>query len=262
MEQEKEMKITVAAFYADIVGKPSRFDEFIPFILASKHALSVTNPTASYIVLTDHLTAKLFEKHNINYIALAPDHVPLMSKIVFTQKAFVSRCDSDLIILPDVDCIANRDLSDSIPGNIGMAITHRGLKFGYSINNLAYIRDRDLGVWFLDRAYRMLDNWSQEKRQWMGDQEAWETALGDESTPSEFTSPPAFSYRFRTVTNDILIASPEGRDIYLYPCNTHNCFMNDGGVIKDNHRNSYMVHFKGPRKQHLASWMKSRFNYG
>lgn len=261
------MRIVIAAFYADIVGQKSRFDEFLPLMLASKYALSVTNPAASYIVLTDHLTAKLFERHNIKYMALAPEHMPLMSKIVFAQKTFILRCDADLIVLPDIDCIANRDLSDSIPTSVGMAITHRGKKFQYRVNNLAYIRDRDLGHWFLDRAYWILDKWPLEKRIWGGDQEAWEAALersSDAVTKYVLGSEEEFYdvwYDFEDLGNDILVSRPEERDIHLYPCSTHNCFMNDGGIFKDNHRDSYMLHFKGKRKQHLAAWMKERFDY-
>lgn len=261
------MKIAVAAFYADIIGKKSRFDEFLPYMLASKHTLSVTNPTASYIVLTDYTTARHFERHDIEYMALAPEHMPLMSKIVFAQRIFVLRSDADLIILPDVDCFANRDLSDSIPDNVGMAITHRGKKFEYRINNLAYIRDRELGHWFLDRAYRILNDWPLERRIWGGDQEAWEAALdrssdnvikyvhGDKEQFKEMW------YSFDDLGNDILVSRPEGRDIYIYPCKTHNCFMNDGGIFKDKHHDSYMLHLKGTRKRHLAAWMKERFGY-
>jgi hypothetical protein len=255
------MKIVVAAFYADIIGQSSRFDEFLPFMLASKHALSVTNPSASYIVLTDHLTAKLFERHDLRYIALAPEHMPLMTKIVFTQQMFMSRCDADLIVLPDVDCIVNRDLSDSIPEHVGMAITHRGKKFWYSINNLAYIRDRELAKWFLSRAYWILHDWPLELRTWGGDQRSWEASLDGAIPNPDSPLGLGFTYKFETVQDDILVSRPEGRDIYLYPCRTHNCFMNDAGIIKDNHRNAFTVHFKGARKQHLSKWMKERFGY-
>lgn len=256
------MKIVVAAFYADIIGQPSRFDEFLPLMMASRYALSVTNPTSSYIVLTDYLTSELFKKHDLQCLALAPDHMPLMSKIVFAQQMLMSRCDADLIVLPDIDCIVNRDLSDSIPEHVGMAITHRGKKFGYSINNLAYIRNQYLASWFLYRAYRILSDWSLQQRTWGGDQRSWEASL-DEAVPNP-DSPLGlgFTYKFETIQDDILVSRPEGHDIYLYPCVTHNCFMNDAGIIKDNHRNAYMVHFKGPRKQYLAAWMKERFEYG
>ena len=257
------MKIVVAAFYADIIGQSSRFDEFLPFMLASKYALSVTNPKASYVILTDHLTAKLFEKYDIRYTALAPDHMPLMSKIIFTQKEFVKRCDADLIILPDVDCISNYNLSNCIHDQVGMAITHRGKKFNYRINNLAYIRDNELGYWFLDRAYSILHDWPLEKRTWSGDQEAWEASL-DRSLSAKWpaiTTTWPISYVFEDLGNDILVSRPLGRDIYIYPCSTHNCFMNDGGIFKNNHWDSYMVHFKGPRKQYLSAWMKERFDY-
>ncbi len=255
------MKIVVAAFYADIVGQPSRFDEFLPLILASRYALSITNPRATYIILTDYTTSRLLEEYDINHMAIAPEHMPLMSKIIFAQKEFMRKCDADLIVLPDIDCIANMDLSNVTPNHVGMAITHRGKKFDYHINNLAYIRDRDLAYWFLSRAYCILDGWPIEKRLWMGDQEAWEAAL-DRRQPGndviDITSRQT-TYTFEGLGDDILVSRPLGQDIYLYPCTTHNCFMNDAGIIKDNHRNAYMVHFKGERKQHLDSWMQDRF---
>lgn len=248
------MSVTVAAFYADIPSQASRFDEYLPLMIASKHALSVTNPGARYVVLTDNNTEKLFVGHGIECCPIAIEYMPLMSKIIHAQKSFVKTCDADLIVLPDVDCLANRDLSDSIPMDTGMAITHRGKKFEYKINNLAYIRDRGLGYWFLDKAYDVLDRWPLEKRLWDGDQEAWQAAL-EPASLGEINW-----YNFEDLGGDVLVSRPDGRDIYLYPCRTHNCFMNDAGIIKDNHRNAYMVHFKGSRKQHLGKWMNERFN--
>lgn len=255
------MKIVVAAFYADIVGQPSRFDEFLPLILASRYALSITNPKATYLILTDYTTSRLLEEHNIDHVAIAPEHMPLMSKIIFAQKEFMKKCDADLVVLPDVDCIANKDLSNAIPNNVGLAITHRGKKFDYHVNNLAYIRDRDLAYWFFSRAYSILNDWPLEKRIWMGDQEAWEAALDSRQSRNDIIDITSrqITYKFEDLSNDILVSRPLGQDIYLYPCTTHNCFMNDAGIIKNSHRNAYMVHFKGERKQHLDSWIQDRF---
>lgn len=259
------MKIVVAAFYADVVNRPSRFDEFLPLILASRRALSITNPDAKYLVLTDYSTSKLFDKHNIECLPISPEYMPLMSKIVFAQKSFMNKTDADLVILPDIDCIANRDLSDSISDSVGFATTHRGKKFDYRINNLAYIRDFGLGYWFLDRAYDILDQWPLAKRMWMGDQEAWQAALDPAcfAHDSQWLAGglPGITYAFENTGNDILVCRHDFpyREIHLYPCSTHNCFMNDAGVFKDNHRNAYMIHFKGKRKRHLGKWMKERF---
>ncbi len=256
------MKIVVAAFYADIVNQPSRFDEFLPLIKASRFALSQTNPEAEYIVLTDYTTSKLLDKNEIDCVAISPEYMPLMSKIVFAQKSFVRKYnDVDLIILPDVDCIANRDLSSSIPDNVGFATTHRGKKFDYRVNNLAYIRDTSAAHWFLDKAYDILDHWSLDKRQWMGDQAAWQAVLANSPTTDYAMDIP---YDFENLGNDVLVSRrshdcPQDHDIYLYPCTTHNCFMNDAGIFKDNHRSAYMVHLKGERKQHLDAWMQERF---
>jgi hypothetical protein len=254
------MKIAVAAFYADVFGTKSRFYEFLPLMLASKRALSITNPDATYTILTDRDTATLINNENslheygLHYSVVAPVIMPLMLKIIFAQRVFVKTCTADLIVLPDVDCFANRDLSDAIPEDVGLAITHRGEKFEYKINNLAYIHDRELAVWFFDRAFRILKGWTQEQQEWGGDQEAWQAAL-------ELPRKPPFDqwYEFEDMGNDILISRPEGRKVHLYPCYTHNCFMSDGGRIMPTHESAYMVHLKGPRKQHLDMWMKHRF---
>jgi hypothetical protein len=248
---EISMKIVVAAFYADIPGKPSRLDEFLPLIRASQRALSITNPTATYKILTDINTNKLFPKDIVTSV-VCPVYTPLMLKIIFAQRLFVQTCTADLIVLPDVDCLANRDLSDAIPEDVGMAITHRGKKFEYSINNLAYIRDKGLGCWFLNRAFEILKGWPVERQEWMGDQEAWQAALEPSLSPTSW-------YDFEDLGDNILVSRPEGIPIHIYPCVTHNCIMSDSGRIMPTHRNAYMVHLKGPRKEHLDKWMRSRF---
>ncbi len=250
------MKIIVAAFYADIVGQPSRFDEFLPFVLASQKALAATNRDAKYIVLTDDTTARLFENYNVNYRIVSPEHMPLMTKIVFAQREFLMRCDADLVVLPDVDCMANKSLDDATPGYAGIMITHRGKKFDYKINNLAYIRDRDLGVWFLDKAYQMLEQWPRAKHEWEGDQEAWQAVL----TGKEYVEPANnIEYDFAELGNDHLVCRLGERDIYIAPCTTHNCIMSNDGAIRPAQRAAYMVHFKGDRKRHLDRWMEERF---
>ncbi len=252
------MNILVAAFYADIPGKPSRLDEFLPLILASKRALAITNPSARYLILTDNSTSKLLMrfnflgKSNIEFNVMTPDNMPLMLKIIFAQRLLMATSFADLIVLPDVDCIANRNLEEAIPKNVGLAITHRGKKFEYKINNLAYVRDKELAFWFFDRAYNILKGWPREKQEWEGDQESWQSAL---APPLAATS----WYDFEDLGDDILVSRPNGKEIYLYPYRTHNCFMNDGGVFQPTHENAYMVHFKGLRKQHLDKWMQHRF---
>jgi hypothetical protein len=82
------MKIVVAAFYADVYDKPSRLDEFLPLIRASMHALSITNPDAKYVILTDVNTADRLPM-NIPRSVVCPIYMPLMLKIIFAQKLFV-----------------------------------------------------------------------------------------------------------------------------------------------------------------------------
>jgi hypothetical protein len=255
------MKVAVASVYADIPGKPSRLDEFLPLIRASIQALAVTNPDAKYIILTDVNTGDRLPM-DVPRSIVAPVHMPLMLKIIFAQKLFVNTSLADLIVLPDVDCLANRSLEEAIPDEVGLAITHRGKKFEYSINNLAYVRDRELARWFFERAFRILKEWPLEKQEWEGDQEAWQAALAGDSVPSPPINATPLQrprYNFEDLGNDHLMSCSEGRDIHLYPCYTHNCFMSVGGRIMPKHKEAYFIHFKGPRKEHLNMWMEQRF---
>ena len=120
------MNIVVAAFYADIPGKPSRLNEFLPLILASRRALFLTNPNAKYVILTDSLTGELLRDH-VDYKVVAPEHMALMPKILFAQQTFLSRCEADFIILTDVDCLANRSFDDVTPDYVGFATTQTHL---------------------------------------------------------------------------------------------------------------------------------------
>lgn len=246
------MKVIVAAFYADVPDKPSRFSEFLPFMLASKRALSIVNPDAKYIILTDVNTVPFLYNAGIDYDVIVPVYMPLMLKIVFAQRMFVKNSIADLIVLPDVDCIANQDLRLAIPEDIGFATTHRGVKFEYKINNLAYIRDKELASWFFDRAYSILRGWPREKQEWEGDQESWQSALAAYHDESLW-------YSYENLGDGHLVSRPEGRDIHIYPCDTHNCMIPMGGNFKPKHTDAFMVHFKGGRKRHLAKWMEQRF---
>ena len=249
------MKIIVAAFYADVPGEPSRFGEFLPYVLASRRALAATNPAARYVVLTDPPTGELFTRRGVENVPIAETAMPLMLKIIDAQRAFVGwvGMEADLIVLPDVDCLANRQLDDAIPAGVGLAITHKGPKFRYKINNLAFVRDRELGLWFLDRAFGILKGWPVDKQIWGGDQEAWQSALG--------VPMPGLGYYVvaKEMKGDILVACPEDRTVHVYPCATHNCPMPDDGWPKAAQRAAYFVHFKGPRKQYLERWMAERF---
>lgn len=172
------MKIIVAAFFADVPGQPSRLSDYLPLIQAGRKALDLTNPGARYVVLTDSLTAPAIEPHAEVYVGQVEPSLPLIQRLIRTQALFTASCDADLLILPDVDCFANRDLQDAIPEDVGLAITHKGEKFGYRITNIAYARDMDLATWFLARATGILESWPIEAQHWWGDQEAWGAALG------------------------------------------------------------------------------------
>ncbi len=250
------MKIEVGTFFADIPGKPSRLPDYLPLIQASRKALELTNPGARYVVLTDSETASAIEPHAEVYVAAVPPETPLMLKIIQAQALFASQCKADLLVLPDVDCFANRPLDDAIPEHVGLAITHKGPKHSYRVNNLAYARDMDLAMWFLARAGAILESWPTEAQEWWGDQEAWGAALGTNINGLGVSN----SYiPLERVGDEIFIARPARREVYVYPCVTHNCPLREDGSIREAQRDSYFCHLKGPRKQHVERFMAERF---
>jgi hypothetical protein len=250
------MNIVVAAFYADVSGKPSRLPAYLPLIQASRKALALTNPGARYVVLTDSATAPAIEPHAEVYVAAIPPGMPLMLKIIQAQALFASECKSDLLVLPDVDCFSNRALDDAIPAHVGLAITHKGPKHCYRINNLAYARDMDLAMWFLARAGAILESWPLEAQEWWGDQEAWGAARGTNINGLGVSN----SYiPLERVGDEIFLARPARREVYVYPCVTHNCPLREDGSIREAQTAAFMVHLKGPRKQHVERYMSERF---
>jgi hypothetical protein len=122
----------------------------------------------------------------------------------------------------------------------------------YRINNLAYVRDRKLAAWFLERAFGILKGWPREKQEWMGDQEAWQAALEPSLSPTAWPIS-------KTSAMHHLVSRLEDKEIHLYPCYTHNCFMSDSGRIMPHYGDAYFMHLKGPRKEHLSKWMEQRF---
>lgn len=243
------MKAAVAAFFVEVAGKPSRLDEYLAYARASATALRLTTPGATYTLLTDRATAPKLAGCGLDVDVLVPER-PLMMAGIEAQIAFLRKTDADLIVLPDVDCIANKDLRAAIPTDVALAITHKGAKFRYKINNLAYIRDRGLGVWFLSEALAILERWPEDRHDWWGDQEAWGAVIGlpiPEEEPIE--APPG----------EILkVITPRGA-VHVYPNVTHNCPMSGHGGLRQVHRHAQMIHFKGDRKEHLARFMNERF---
>ncbi len=250
------MQVVVAAFLADVPGKASCLPAYLPLIQASRKALEMTNPGARYVVLTDRETAPAIEPHAEVYVAAVPTETPLMSKIIRAQALFASQCQAELLVLPDVDCFANRALDDAIPPEVGLAITHKGPKHGYRIVNIAYARDMDLATWFLARAGSILESWPTEAQEWWGDQEAWGAALGTNINGLGVSN----SYiPLERVGDEIFRARPARREVYVYPCVTHNCPLREDGSIREAQQAAFTVHLKGPRKQHLERYMAERF---
>lgn len=248
------MSVDVAAFFVEVQGKKSRLDEYLSYALASKEALAQTTPKSRYVVMTDEATAPKLAKH-IEIDVLVPSDRPLMLAGMEAQVAFLKKSRADLVVLPDVDCIANRDLTDAIPQTVGLGVTHKGPKFHYRIINCAYVRDRELGIWFLERAIAILETWPADRQDWWGDQEAWQSALGIQM--------PGFGFGYWAVVereeNEVLVARPDTKTIHMYPASTHNCPMAEDGVMRKLQQRAFMVHFKGDRKDHLHAFMAERF---
>ncbi len=257
------MDIVVAAFFADVPGQPSRLPEYLPLIEASRQALEMTNPGAHYVVITDEATAPGIEKNADVWVADVPVEAPLLTRLLLAQVMFTEQCKADLLCLPDVDCFANRDLSEATPENAGLAITHKGEKFGYRINNLAYVRDTELGTWFLARAAAILDSWPIEAQEWWGDQEAWGAALGTHinglGVSAAYIPLVQVGEPDEAGERTFLARPAAGRYVHVYPCRTHNCPLADDGEMRPVHREAFMVHLKGPRKQHVDKFMAERF---
>lgn len=257
------MKIEVAAFFADVPGKPSRLTEYLPLIEASRKALELTNPGARYVVLTDEATAPGIEKYADVWLTNVLPDTPLLSKLLRSQALFASQCKADLLVLPDVDCFANRDLSDAISDNVGLAITHKGEKFGWRIVNIAYARDMELATWFLARASSILESWPQQAQEWWGDQEAWGWALGTQINGLGLSA--AYIPLVQVGEPDeagerTFVARPAaGKYVHVYPARTHNCPLADDGEMRPVHRDAFMIHLKGERKQHVERFMAERF---
>lgn len=263
--------ITVAPFYADVIGKPSRFEEYLGYARAGRRALELTNPGARYLILTDTATARKWEEAGFEIGVAAPlDALPLMKKIIGTQIAFTlyGWDRQGLLVLPDIDAMPNRALDDATPTDCGLAITHKGSKFNHRINNLAYIRDHELGAWFLERAADILMTWPADQHEWWGDQDAWGAACGTKFGGGYYVPMVLVDdlgdwnelRREPIELPEIYVAKPlRDKAIYLYPCVTHNCPMSNDGAIRPSQEDAYFVHFKGPRKSAIATWMAQRF---
>ena len=223
-------------FFANPEGNPAKYEEFLPYMKVGRLALSLTNPGAEYVVLTDRATAPLLEKH-VQVAATAPDTGPLMVKYQIAQRNYLkSAKNKDFYVLAGTDCIAMRVLSRAIMHDVGFATTFN--KSG-RINNVAYIRDVDQAIWFLDKAIAVLDSWEPERQRWFGDQESWEDVLGGPVDPK-------VAFHVRTI---------EGRKFHLFNCVTHNRFPRQCGRPKRLDSEAFILHFKGERKQVMIDYV-------
>lgn len=207
-------------------------EPYYPLMIHSQAALKVTNPGARYVVLTDKETAPALER-DFEVEALAPSGHPLMRQYVEAQRAYEAKAEPGLVVLAATDCVAARDLTDSLRHNMAVTYRHRGR---HLINNIAYVFDHDRAAWFLQRALNLM---KPKHYDYWGDQESWQDALGDPSG-WELINPGK--------EDGIRLAKPDGREIHLYPCHTHNYFSKQSGAINPRGIKAYLWHFKGPRK--------------
>lgn len=226
------------SFYVERPGKPSGLEEYLEYIKLGQAALACTNPRAVYTVLTDPQTLPLLQPH-CSAIPTAPKEGPLMLKYLVAQAAFLKFWPGDdLIVLAATDCVANRPLNSATHSSMGFATTYN--KSG-KVNNVAYVRDKELGHWLLCRAIQLLATSPAlvDKHEWLGDQEAWEAAIGP----------------WEPGNNTIREAHPDGKRVILFPCGTHNRFVRKNGSVKQGDENAFILHFKGDRKQHMRQYV-------
>lgn len=197
----------------------------------SREALSVTNPKARYIVLTDKETAPYLEK-DFEVEALAPSRWPLMRQYVEAQRAYEAKAEPGLTVLAATDCVAQLDLSDALQHSMAITYRDRGRNI---INNIAYVHDHDKAAWFLGKALGLMH---EHQFDFWGDQQSWEDALGDPETWEHLDDN----------HEGIRVAKPEGHPIHLYPCVKYNYFPKRSGALSLTARKAYILHYKGPRK--------------
>lgn len=235
---------------------PEATQEYLKYIQYGVQALRITNPEARYVVLTDRPTAKALE-HYVEVAVTAPDPTrepSMMMAGIMAQAAYTKKCADELTIHAAPDCMVSRSLTGvwAHPTH-GVAITYR--RPPEPINNVAYVRDHDLAYWFLSQAVDKLETVRGHKIfDWGGDQWAWYACLPEpwERLPDDagFHGMPEAAVKMVKVK-----VSSSPAKIYLYSCTSHNHFVRVTGEPKRLTRNAFMLHFKGPRKQHMAEYL-------
>lgn len=166
-----------------------------------------------------------------------------MLQFCMAQRAYMDQVkDNGLTVLAGTDCVAARDLTCATFPEHDLVITYR---FGgrCNINNIAYVRDHEKMAWFLDKATALMDP---ALFHFYGDQEAWADALG----PVERWLP-----LVPGVDKDVICIRSvmvNGRQIWLYPCKTHNNAPKRSGAWGVAASRAFLVHFKGTRKNKMV----------
>jgi hypothetical protein len=243
-------------FTAFFVAKTQvAIQEYLKYIQYGVKALQVTNPKARYVVLTDKETAPALEGY-VEVTVTAPSDTPLMMAGILAQAKYTKKATDELTIHAAPDCMVARSLSGVFAHPThGMVVTYR--RPPEPINNVAYIRDHELAYRFLMQAAAKLETVRGHKVfDWGGDQWAWYQCL-----PEPWETLPADMGFHGLPESDIKRVNFDGSKIYLYTCTTHNHFVRNTGDPKRLTRNAFMLHFKGPRKKHMAEYLYKHMPY-
>jgi hypothetical protein len=240
---------------------PEATKEYLKYIKYGVKALQMTNPEARYVVLTDRATAPELEQHVEVAVTAPARETSMMMAGIQAQAAYTKKSTDELTIHAAPDCMVARSLSGVwCHPTHGVAITYR--RPPEPINNVAYIRDHELAYWFLKQAEEKLETVRGHKIfDWGGDQWAWYACLPEpwERLPPDqgFHGMPEAAVKMVKAK----VTADKDRKIYLYSCTSHNHFVRVTGGPKRLTRNAFMLHFKGPRKQHMAEYLYEHIPY-
>lgn len=245
-------KLIFAVFYSEESGavKEDRrypaLEEYEEYMILGKRVLEVTNPGAQYVVLTDAETAAKLSKKLTTAVVCSRTE-PLMLRSILAQRNFLQGCQKDAyVVLAAPDCLAVRDLHEAVPVDVDIGLTWRDHFF--RVNNIGYIRNVEVGLWYLNKALKILYAQRVDYHLWWGDMLAWELALGPWRQLFRGFGYDDDEASLMYDTGQKLIR-PEGHYIMAYPCATHNYSPPKGKQIpRKMSPFVFLVHFKGPRK--------------
>lgn len=222
------------AFHSFASQDDPRAADYLAYLDSSRRMLAATNPDWQFCVLTDELTSLNIPQSFMRWEVCA-SRSPLMVRTSRAAAAGLRRAYRDnhkMAVVADSDCLALRPLAEALhPGSTG-AFTYNDKSL--RLTNIAYTKSLlDMADAF-ETAGDMVEQWPKHLRDWHGDQEALDIAVGEREG-----EPGTPSYR--------------GGRFHLLPCSTHNAVPLRDGTIK--HRDAFILHFKGERKENIAAFV-------